>query len=300
MRRMLYVLGENMTVKEFLGTGGPVARFGAVVFDMFFVSVLWMIFGGPAVMLILHLLPLGEASGTLTIITVLSAVSMVLAGPATTAAHAALGKRQRHEDSYIFKDFWTSYKRNFGQALVLSLFIMIFGGMVAYSAWAVWANQALFGSMVYLTLPLQALVLVVLLFETMYVFPLLARFEMSNKDILKYGFMMSIKHLPTTLLVIVIFAAVLGASLFWNMGFSFVGVGLWIYLAQLLQERVFRNYMPEEELEADYLEEELEADPLADTTNVREAVKKAEKENEENLRSERQAIIDKYTKGRKS
>ena len=58
--------------------------------------------------------------------------------------------------------------------------------------------------------------------------------------------------------------------------------------------------MPEEELEADYLEEELEADPLADTANVREAVKKAEKENEENLRSERQAIIDKYTKGRKS
>jgi len=288
-----------MTVKEFLGTGGPVARLGAVVFDMIFVSLLWMLFGGPSLMLILHLLPLGEATGTLTIITILSAVVMVLAGPATTAAHAALGKRQRHEDSYIFKDFWTSYKRNFGQALLLSSFIMIFGGMVLYSAWSVWANQALFGSMVYVTLPLEALVLIVLLFETMYVFPLLARFEMSTKDILKYGFIMSIKHLPTTLLVIVIFAAVLAASLFWNMGFSFVGVGLWIYLSQMLMEKVFRNYMPEEEIEADYLEDELGADPLADVTDVRSAVKKVSKADEEAIRSERQAIIDKYTKGKK-
>ena len=288
-----------MTFKEFVGSGGPVARFGAVVFDMFFVSLLWMIFGGPLLMLILHLLPLGEATGTLTIITVLSAVVMVLAGPATTAAHAALGKRQRHEDSYIFKDFWTSYKRNFVQALTLSALIMVFSGMVLYSAWASWANQALFGSMIYVTLPLEALVLVVILFEVIYIFPLLARFEMTNKDLLKYGFIMSIKHLPTTLLVVLMFAAVLAASLFWNMGFSFVGVGLWVYLSQLLQEKVFRNYMPEEEIEADYLEDELGADPLADVTDVRAAVKKAQKADEEAVRSERQAIIDKYTKGKK-
>lgn len=285
-----------MTFKEFMGTGGPVAKVGGVIFDIFFVNILWLVLGGPALVLILHILPLGEATGTFTIIDVVSIVLlMIMAGPATCAAFAALGKKQRHEDSYTLKDFWKSYSRNFLQGMGITLLISIVGMMIAYSAWIVLNNSVLFGQMVYVTVPLECLAGVVIILTLTFLYPLLARFEMTSRDLIKNAFIMSVKHLPTTLLCLVLLVGILAATFLWNLGVGFFGVGVYVYVSQLLMERVFRRYLPEEELEKEYLTD----DPMAGMTSVRAAVEKADKKSREQVRSDRQAIIDKYTKGKK-
>ena len=52
--------------------------------------------------------------------------------------------------------------------------------------------------------------------------------------------------------------------------------------------------MPEEDLDNDYLTD----DPVQDVESVRAAVRKADKDAEEQMKADRQAIIDKYTKGK--
>ena len=40
-----------MNIKEAVGINGPFARFGTLLFDMLFTNVLWLILGGPGIML---------------------------------------------------------------------------------------------------------------------------------------------------------------------------------------------------------------------------------------------------------
>lgn len=284
-----------MTFKEVVGAQGPIARVGSVLFDLVFVNILWLIFGGPALVLVLHVLPLGEPTGTVTIIDVISAVVLIVfMGPATTASYAALGKRQRHEESYTFRDFWHSYKINFGQAIGVTVPLILFAGMLAYSVWVELNNQMLFGKLIYFTIPVQGFVAIELVFILQYLYGLLARFELTTKELFKYAFMMANKHLPMTLLLTVLLAAILAATFLWNLGVMLFGFGVLFYLDCLLLERVFRNYMPEEDLDNDYLTD----DPVQDVESVRAAVRKADKDAEEQMKADRQAIIDKYTKGK--
>ena len=46
-----------MNIKEVVGINGPFARFGTLLFDMLLTNILWLIFGGPALMLLLRMIP---------------------------------------------------------------------------------------------------------------------------------------------------------------------------------------------------------------------------------------------------
>ena len=74
------------------------------------------------------------------------------------------------------------------------------------------------------------------------------------------------------LVCVLMLAACILAFLFWNMGSSFFMFGLYFYFSGMMLERVFRNYMPDEDEELE--EEEVEG---------------------YDLEAERQEIIDRYT-----
>lgn len=290
-----------MTLKEVFGSEGPISRVGSLLADILIVNLVWLVLGGPAILVLLNVLALGTPTViwnlgefTISMDVVGLVILLVLIGPATTAAYAALGKVQRHEESYLLKDYWKSYKQNFVQSLV-TLPLALFAGMMIYAAWVELNNQALFGSLLYVTIPVQGFVGIELVFIFTYLHALLARFEMSTKDLLKYSFLISNKHLPSTLIMVVLFAAILAVTLLWNLGVGIFGFGVYIYLASFLLERAFRNYMPEEDLDNDYLSD----DPRENVDSVRNAVRKADEKAQEQMKADRQAIIDRYTKGKK-
>ncbi|MCF0136588.1 MAG: YesL family protein [Lachnospiraceae bacterium] len=290
-----------MTFKEVFGAEGPISRIGSFLADVIGANLVWLVLAGPALMLAINAwglgLPsivwdLGEFSVSMNILGLL--FPLVLMGPGTTAIFAALGKVQRKEESYLLKDFFKSYKQNFKQSLV-TIPLLIFACMLIYSLWLEINNQALFGKILYVTIPLQSFLILELIFLFLYLFPLLARFEMPTKDLLKYSFMMANKHIPTTLICLALFLAVLALTFLWNLGIGVFGFGVYVYLSSFLFEKVFRNYMPEEDLDKDYLPEEI----VAESTQVSAAVRRADEEAQKQMEADRRAIIDRYTKGKK-
>lgn len=279
-----------MTFKEVVGMNGPFARFGSLLFDMLFTNILWMIFGGPLLMLVIRLMPV-QTDGLALVLLILSFLVLILLGPATTAGYAAMGKRFRHEESYTFQDFFKSYRQNFKQALLLTLIYGLAALLVGYSAFLEFYNYTLFGNMIYLLVPVQIFFGVEILFMITYAYALLARFEMSIKDLLKYAFIMSNKHLPITLLCAGMLAGITAATIFWNLAVGILGYGIYFYVGSMLLEKVFKHYMPEEE--------EKEEEALYEMTDKEmeeaEFQKGRLKRQEEALDKDRQAILEKYT-----
>lgn len=261
-----------MTFKEIVGMEGPFARFGTLLFEMIYCNILWLLFGGPIAMVIINVLPIPLNQVTYIIQLILMGICILHIGPATTAAFSALGKRQRKEETYTFRDFWHSYKQNYKQGLLVALVFLLIIGVLSYAIWMELANAVLIGKMLYVVIPVQGFVIIEMVFIMTYIFALLARFEMTTKNLFKYAFMMSNKHLPTTILCVAMLVLCILAFVFWNMGSSLFLFGVYFYLSALLLEKVFRNYMPDEDQQ--FEEEEVEG---------------------YDMDAERQAIIDRYT-----
>ena len=79
------------------------------------------------------------------------------------------------------------------------------------------------------------------LFTVLYVFPLQAQFENTVKATIKNAFLMSIKNLPWTLLMVAITAGLMLICV----------AGLHAYLCSLVFVHIFNEYMPEEEEKSD-------------------------------------------------
>lgn len=253
----------------FFSLDGPFVKYGTLVFDMIYLNVLWLFMGGPLIILLLM------STGLLGAIP--PAVGMVLlflimlhSGVATTALSYTLGKKQRGTESYTFRDFWHGYKTNYKQAIIVALILSLLLGLLGWNLYLLTVNAGMFGKMVYVLFPLQLFIALELLFISIYIYPLLARFEMKTKDLFRYSFFMANKHLLTTVLCAALLVGAFALCILVNLLFAFVVVSVYIYISVALLERVFKNYMPSED---DELEEEIEGF---------------------NLDAERQAIIDQY------
>lgn len=280
-----------MHIKEVVGINGPFARFGALVFDMLFTNVLFLIFGGPGIMMLIRLIP-ATSDGLALILLLISYLVLVFLGPAATASYYTMGKRFRGEESYTAKDFFKSYTQNMKQAIPLTLAYGFAALIVGYCVWLEIYNIELFGKMIYVIFPVQIFCAVELVFMIIYAFALLSRFEMKTKDIIKYAFIMSNKHLPTTLLLVIMLGAVVAGALFWNLAVGILGFGIYFYLGAALLEKVFKRYMPEEEEEEEYLYE----DSMTEREKEEAAFQKERLERQEKaLDKDRQAILEKYT-----
>ncbi len=280
-----------MNIKEAIGINGPFARFGTLLFDMLFVNVLWLIFGGPGIMLLIRTFTI-PSEGLAIALFLLSYLVLLLLGPATCAGYYTMGKRFRGEESYTAKDFFKSYKQNFKQGIILTVIYALAALLIGYSVFLESYNIELFGKMVYVLFPVQIFCSVEVVFMIIYAFALLSRFEMTTKEILKNAFIMSNKHLPTTLLLTIMLAAVVGASIYWNLVVGILGFGVYFYLGSALLEKVFKKYMPEEEPEEEFLyEENMTQREKEEAAFQRERLERQEAA----LDKDRQAILEKYT-----
>ena len=276
-----------MTFKEVFGIEGPVARFGTALFDMIYVNFLWLILGGPVWILVARLLPVGNSVFLLVLVWLIILAAVLHLGPGTTAAYAAMGKRARGEESYVFKDFWKSYMMNYKQGQLLTLIFGVVGAILFEAMWMSLEYLELLGMMFYIVFPVQCFVVAELVMTIIYSYAMLARFVMSTKEILKNAVLMVNRHLPISLLCLALLAGTLYVPLGLNLGAAIVMFGVFFYVSSLLLERVFRNYMaPEDVLTPEEAEITGEKSEMVEESDEEKKAKEAE----------RQAIIDKYTK----
>ena len=193
---------------------GPLYKIFNIVYYLFITNMLWFICSLP----------------------------IFTAGASTTALFYVMGKVIRDEDVSPLKDFWKSFRGNFRQATVIWL-ILLSGFIIIYTN-VKYIN--IFGSLSNYILPLQMAIALELFIITIYIFPLLSRFNMTIKNLFKMSFMIANRHFPSTLLCIAILGLVFVLLYQFTGLFILVFVSLYALCSYYVINRVFKKYTPEE------------------------------------------------------
>ena len=186
----------------------------------------------------------------LNIIYLVSCIPVVTIGAATTALYYTTFKMAENRESYVWRDYRQSFRKNWKQAteiwmillamiLVLGADLLLIGGM----------SQAL-GAVVALVVIVLSIFLIMM---GIYVFPVLARFDNTIKNIMKNALIMSIRHLPSTAVIVILHGVPLLLLLF-SMEVFVRGVlavllftvSILAYIQSKLFVKIFKNYYPRE------------------------------------------------------
>ena len=183
----------------------------------------------------------------ISILWIVCCIPIFTVGASTTAMYYTVNKVVHHNRSYVFTEFFPAFKRNFKQSTCIWL-IVFFSGLIFRLDAYIMKNYFLkAGSMIG---NLYIFFNVLLVFEfiwCMYIFPNIAKFENSNRQIMKNAALMAVAHLPWTLLIVVILVLFLFLLLLVQVLIIFLpGAYMWIW--SVIMEKNFRRYMSEEEL----------------------------------------------------
>ena len=184
----------------------------------------------------------------LNILYLISCIPVVTIGAATTALYYNMLKMAENRESYVWRDYWKSFRQNFRQAtivwmillaciLVLGADLLLLGGM----------SEAL-GAVTALIVIVLSIVLIMMGF---YIFPVLARFDNTVKNTFKNALIMAVRHLPSTIVIVILHGlplllAMVSIQVFIR-GILVVllfTVSILAYFQSKLFIRIFSNYYP--------------------------------------------------------
>ena len=183
---------------------------------------------------------------------ILLCIPIITIGPATTALYYTIVKVIRRERSYLFKEFWRSFKLNFKQGIVVSIIFVVFA-FIMYVDFR-FLNEAVEESYKYRSVlyGVYLVVIVMAVFLFLYVFPILSRFTVSTKQLFKWAFLLSVRHFVSTFLMTAILAVFIVLS--YLVIYTLIGApllliapSLCVLLISLPMERILKKYMPKTE-----------------------------------------------------
>lgn len=139
----------------------------------------------------------------LNLLCIICCIPIVTAGASLTALYYVTMKMVRNEEAYIFRSFFKSFKENFKQATIINV-IMLIVAVLLYLDTNIAGNMGqTTGKILRMIFAVFTLLYVMVL---LYVYPVLAKFYNSIKNTFKNAFLMAIRHLPFTILMLLICA----------------------------------------------------------------------------------------------
>lgn len=188
----------------------------------------------------------------LNLVCLLCCLPIVTAGAAITATYYVTMKMVRNEESYIIRSFFKSFKENFKQATIIHLIMLVTAVILFFDLNIVNNMEGNLSRVLFCVFIAFTLLYALLL---LYVYPVLAKFYNSLKNTFTNSFLMAIRHLPYTFLMLVITLLPLGIffipdfriqstllMLVFLMGFSVIA-----YLNSKFLVKIFDHYIPKEE-----------------------------------------------------
>lgn len=183
----------------------------------------------------------------LNFVMILCCIPVITIGAACTAMHYVLLKIVRDEEGYLVRGFFKSFVRNFKQATIAWLLMLV--------VIAVYLGDWLIFSYSGIAFP-KALVIavvavgVIALMVSLYVFPLIARFENTVRNTIKNAAILAFANLPKTLGMAFLYALPLIIGYFSAYSYIFIfmfGISLPAYGAAWLYSGIFKKFEPESE-----------------------------------------------------
>jgi len=185
-------------------------KFGSVIADIFMVSILWIVFSLP-------------------IITI---------GSSTTAAYYVMTKRATGSDSYLVRDFIKSFKENWKPTTIMTVILIAIAGLLYINI-----RQLPGVELGFLRWPVQialTLTTIQVIFVSLYVFPLYARFELGIMESFRTSLQIANKHLLVSISNIMLMFAIVFVAGYMPFLLVFT-IGMYVYFSSFGFIRIFRK-----------------------------------------------------------
>lgn len=190
---------------------GPYARFMNWLWNILVLSVLWLVCSLPVITL----------------------------GASSTAAYYAASKVIRRKTGRIHQEFYSSFRRNLHQSLVLTVVWILLLLVIGVECLYLYSDPQIPIPVLYL---FDAMLLVVLAWGT-YLWACLSRFDQSSFALFRMSVVLTFRHLPTTILLLALFILVLLGVYFMPWGILlFPGCGY--FLSTYPVEKILLKYSP--------------------------------------------------------
>lgn len=171
-------------------------------------------------------------------------LGIVTFGPATAALYFTVVKCFRQKEKRTFRIFWDSFKGCLKKGILATLICipfavaLAFGYSVMKANWGSTAGQIMFVA--------YDIALVVPIGIVCWLFPLLGRFDFKLKDAFKTAAQLSLRHLPSTVVVVLLTVEVgiFLAQYWWPVFFA---PAICELLVSLFFERIFPKYLSEDD-----------------------------------------------------
>lgn len=169
---------------------------------------------------------------------------VVTAGPATAALYYAVVKCVRGRESGAFGYFFRSFRDNFKTGLKTTLIVLPAAALLLALHHIVRWYGTRVGGVLYVLYVAQYFALMVPAGMLCWLFPLLGRFDYRVKELFRTAFQLTLVHLPSTVVIVLLSAqaAALCLTYWWPALFAPAAAML---LVSLFTERVFQKYVPE-------------------------------------------------------
>ena len=186
----------------------------------------------------------------LNLLFLLTCIPIVTIGASRTALYYMTMKMIRNEETYIVRGYFKSFKENFKQATLMWLMVLAFSLILYFDFNISRSMTGMMGNVMQVAITAIGLFLAI---ELLYLFPVLAKFYNSIKATFRNAFLMSIRHLPQTFLMLVIHVGVIFLTLL-NTTTLIYGSLIWILMGFALVAladswflvKIFDNYIPED------------------------------------------------------
>lgn len=185
----------------------------------------------------------------LNILWLVCCIPVFTAGAATAALYHTVFLYHNKEDDAVLRPFFRAFRTNFKQSTLL--FLPLFAALLLVVFDLVYLASYGKGTAV---LFLLILVILLLMGMLIHLFPLIARFDMNAKALLRTAFSLTALHLPGTLTVIALLVLPVVLLLFfpdWFLRFGVVWAGVWFsaiaYFFGKFLLKIWNKHVPAEE-----------------------------------------------------
>lgn len=205
----------------------------------------------------------------LNVIACVCSIPLFTVGANLTALYYVTLKMAKNEDSYVIRSYFKSWKQNFKQATVIWLFSAVLGIVLLVD---LFMSGRMGGTVSTVMKYIFLVIMVLFLFFFTYVFPVLAQFYNSTKNTMRNAILMSITHLPYTILMLLVtfgpfvLALLIPEVFVWYTLYALLG-GLSVpaLINSYMFKKIFKRYMPEEEEEEITSDEDFSIEEQLDT-----------------------------------
>ncbi|MFV0439972.1 MAG: YesL family protein [Lachnospirales bacterium] len=204
-------------MKDFFSYDGIVFKICDAIGDVFILSILWTI----------------------------TSIPIVTMGTSTASCYYIFTKKAMDKDVSIFSDYFTQFRNNLKQTLVLNIIFTLVWAIVLVGIFILRISGFYNNSFLsYVVICLQIIYMSQLFIVTLYLYPLISRFENSNINSVKMAFIVGNKYIFSTIALIALLFLIIFLTYYIPI-LIVVSVGVYFMLSSYIFVRVLKKINPD-------------------------------------------------------